>query len=114
VIAGVLMWRTPKLGLAGLAGALVVLAVFGPAVHPWYLTWCLPPAAVVLAGRRAPWAMVIAVVVAASSRPMGGGLVKNLGYFSVPALIVLVVLAVVGWRWWGSRRPATQPSSSST
>jgi hypothetical protein len=58
--------------------------------------------------------MVIAVVVAASSRPMGGGLVKNLGYFSVPALIVLVVLAVVGWRWWGSRRPATQPSSSST
>jgi predicted negative regulator of RcsB-dependent stress response len=45
---------------------------------------------------------------------MGGGLVKNLGYFSVPALIVLVVLAVVGWRWWGRRSPATQPSSSST
>src|SRR5205823_11144616 len=32
-IAAVLMWRTPRLGLAGLAGALLALAVMGPAVH---------------------------------------------------------------------------------
>ena len=58
-IAGVLMWRTPRLGLAGLAGALAALAVLGPSVHPWYLTWALPPAAVVLAGRRAVWPLVV-------------------------------------------------------
>ena len=114
VIAGVLLWRTPKLGLAGLAGALLVLAVMGPAVHPWYLTWCLPPAAVVLAGRRADWAMVVAVVAAASTRPMGGGLVRNLGYFPLPMLLVLVAGAVAAW-WFsrGSdrRRTAAPPSA---
>jgi hypothetical protein len=104
VIAGVLLWRTPKLGLAGLAGALFVLAVLGPAVHPWYLTWCLPAAAVVLAGRKAVAATVVCVVAAASSRPMGGGLVRNLGNFPVPTSIGLVVLAVVLWRWWAVRR----------
>jgi hypothetical protein len=103
-IVGVLLWRTPKLGLAGLAGALFVLAVLGPAVHPWYLTWCLPAASVVLAGRKAIGAMVVAVVAAASSRPMGGGLVRNLGNFPVAALLGLVVVAVVSWRWWTARR----------
>jgi hypothetical protein len=114
VIAGVLLWRTPKLGLAGLAGALLVLAVFGPAVHPWYLAWCLPPAAVVLAGRKATWAMAIAIVAAASTRPMGGGLVRNLGYFPLPMLLVLVAAAAVGWRLSrgsGRRRTATLPSA---
>ena len=70
-IGGVLLWRSPKLGLAGLAGALLVLGVLGPAVHPWYVAWCLPPAAVVLAGRPARWAMAIAIVAAASTRPDG-------------------------------------------
>jgi alpha-1,6-mannosyltransferase len=99
-VAGVLLWRTPKLALAGLAGALLVLAVMGPAVHPWYVAWCLPPAAVVLAGRRVPWAMAFAVVAAASTRPMGGGIVKNLGYFSLPTLLAMIVVALVAWRWW--------------
>lgn len=31
--------RSPRLGLAALSSALIVLAVFGPAVQPWYLTW---------------------------------------------------------------------------
>ncbi len=112
-VAGVLMWRTPKLGLAGLAGALLALAVLSPAVHPWYLAWCLPFAAVVLAGRRAPWAMAIAVVAAASTRPMGGGLVRNLGYFPLPMLLVFAIGAVAAWRFSrGSarRRTAALPS----
>jgi hypothetical protein len=117
VIAGVLLWRTPKLGLAGLAGALMALAVLGPAVHPWYLTWCLPPAAVLLAGRKAVPAMALAIVAAASARPMGGGLVRNLGNFPVATLIVLAVVGVVGWRWWvgrrSDRRPAGQPATRS-
>jgi hypothetical protein len=112
-VAGVLLWRTPKLGLAGLAGALVVLSVLGPAVHPWYLAWCLPPAAVALAGRPARGAMAIAIVAAASTRPMGGGLVGNLGYYPVPML--LVVAAIVAGGWWlirgsGRRRTAAPPS----
>jgi hypothetical protein len=112
-VVGVLVWRTPKLGLAGLAGALVVLSVLGPAVHPWYLAWCLPPAAVALAGRPARGAMAIAIVAAASTRPMGGGLVRNLGYYPVPML--LVVAAIVADGWWlirgsGRRRTAAPPS----
>jgi hypothetical protein len=98
VLAGVLLWRTPRLKLVGLAGALLVLAALGPAVHPWYLTWCLPFAAVVLAGRRATWAMVVAIVAAASTRPFGGGLTRNLGGFgwwSVAGLVVVIVIAVV-------------------
>jgi hypothetical protein len=112
-VAGVLLWRTPKLGLAGLAGALLVLGVLGPAVHPWYVAWCLPPAAVVLAGRPARWAMAIAVVAAASSRPMGGGLVRNLGYFPVPVILAVAALAAGGWwltRGSGRRRTAAPPS----
>jgi hypothetical protein len=102
-LAAVLMWRTPRLGLAGLAGALVALAVLGPAVHPWYLTWALPPAAVVLAGRRVAWPLVVGIVAAASTRPMGGGLVKNLGYFPLPTLIGLLVISVVAVRWFSRR-----------
>jgi hypothetical protein len=112
-VAAVLLWRAPKLGLAGLAGALVAVAVLGPAVHPWYLTWCLPPAAVVLAGRPARWAMAIAIVAAASSRPMGGGLVRNLGYFPVPVLIALAAVAAGAWwltRGSGRRRRGAPPS----
>ncbi len=111
-IAGILLWRSPRLGLAALAGALLAVGVLGPAVHPWYLTWCLAPAAVVLAGRPARWAMAIAVVATASTRPMGGGLVRNLGYFPVP---VILVLLAGGGAWWltrgsGRRRTAAPPS----
>jgi alpha-1,6-mannosyltransferase len=102
-VAGVLLWRTPRLGLAGLAGALVVFAVLGPSVHPWYLTWALAPAAVVLAGRRVQWPLAVGVLVAASTRPMGGGLVRNLGYYSLPTLVVLVVAAVVLGKWVSQR-----------
>jgi hypothetical protein len=102
-VAGVLMWRTPRLGLAGLAGALAALAVFGPSVHAWYLAWALPPAAVVLSGRRVVWPLVVGVVAAASTRPMGGGLVKNLGFYSLPTLIGLLVVAVVAARWFSLR-----------
>ena len=98
-IAGVLMWRTPRLGLAGLAGALAALALLGPSVHAWYLAWALPPAAVVLAGRRVVWPLVVGIVAAASTRPMGGGLVKNLGFYSLPTFIGLVVVAAVAARW---------------
>jgi hypothetical protein len=112
VIAGVLLWRSPKLGLAALAGALLAVGVLGPAVHPWYLAWCLPPAAVVLAGRPSRWAMAIAIVAAASTRPMGGGLVRNVGYFPVP---VILVLAAASGAWWltrgsGRRRTGAPPS----
>jgi alpha-1,6-mannosyltransferase len=103
VIAGVLMWRTPRLGLVGLAGALAALAVLGPSVHAWYLTWALPPAAVVLAGRRVVWPLVVGIVAAASTRPMGGGLMRNLGYYSLPTLIGLLVVAVVAAGWFSLR-----------
>jgi hypothetical protein len=98
VLAAVLFWRTPWLTMAGLAGALLVLALLGPAVHPWYLAWCLPFAAVVLAGRPATWAMVVAIVAAASTRPFGGGLTGNLGGFgwwSVAGLAVVVGIGAV-------------------
>jgi alpha-1,6-mannosyltransferase len=108
-VAGVLMWRTPRLGLVGLAGALAVLAVLGPSVHPWYLTWALPPAAVVLAGRRVVWPLVVGIVAAASTRPMGGGLVRNLGYFSLPTLIGLIVVTIVA-AWWFTPRSGRRTS----
>jgi hypothetical protein len=112
-IAGVLLWRSPKLGLTALAGALLAVGVLGPAVHPWYLAWCLPAAAVVLAGRPSRWAMAIAIAAAASTRPMGGGLVRNVGYFPVP--VILVLGAAAGGAWWfsrgsGRRRTAAPPS----
>jgi hypothetical protein len=109
-IGGVLLWRSPKLGLAGLAGALLLVGALGPAVHPWYLAWCLPPAAVVLAGRPVRWAMAIAVVAAFSTRPMGGGLVRNLGYFPVPMLLGLAALA--GGAWWLTRGPARRRTAA--
>jgi hypothetical protein len=61
-IAAAILFFTPTLGLAGLATALAVVALLGPAVQPWYLTWCLA-AAVALAGRRISVAMVAAAVV---------------------------------------------------
>jgi alpha-1,6-mannosyltransferase len=112
-VAGVVLWRSPKLGLAALAVALLAVGVLGPAVHPWYLAWCLPAAAVVLAGRPARWAMAIAIVAAASTRPMGGGIVRNLGYFPVPMILVLAALGAGGWwltRGSGRRRTEAPPS----
>src|SRR5262249_56851824 len=72
VVAGVLMWRTPRLGLVGLAGALAALAVLGPSVPAWYLTWALPPAAVLPGGRRLVWPPLGGVVRPSRTRPLGG------------------------------------------
>jgi hypothetical protein len=55
--------------------------------------------------------MALAIVAAAGTRPMGGGLVRNLGNFPVPTLIVLVVVAVAAWRWWLARRGPDRTST---
>ena len=81
-----------------------MVALLGPAVQPWYLTWCLAPAAVALAGRRIWWPMVAAAVVVLAD---GTNLALR------PARLGLVtVVAIVGaaaWVWW-SRRPTPEPA----
>jgi hypothetical protein len=51
-------------------------------------------------------------VAAASTQPKGGGLVRNLGSFHLPALIGLVLAlaaaALYARRRWGRGQPATR------
>jgi hypothetical protein len=97
-VAAVLLWRTPVLGLAGLGGALFVLALLGPSVHAWYFAWALPVLAVAWAGSTAPALVVGSILLAASTRPDGGGLLRNLGFYPWLLLPVLAVVAVAVWR----------------
>lgn len=97
-IASVLLWRTPRLGLAGLGGALLVLAVAGASLHPWYFVWALPVLAVVVAGGRAIAFVAVSIGVAASARPEGGGLLSNLGFY--PAVVLPLAFLAGGALWW--------------
>jgi alpha-1,6-mannosyltransferase len=102
-IVGALVFFAPTLGLASLAWALAALTLLGPAVAPWYFPWVLPAAAVVLAGRRVWWPMVVAAVATLAD---GANLALR------PARLVFVAMALtlcaVVWRWWSGRavRPA--------
>jgi alpha-1,6-mannosyltransferase len=104
VIAAVLLFFAPSLGPAGLAGALVVVALCAPNVQVWYFTWGLAPAAVALAGRRVWWPMVVVAIVLLAEG-------ANLGLR--PARLVLVtaglVAGIAAWVWW-SRRPTARPA----
>ena len=103
-IAAVLLWRTPVLGLVGLGGALFVLAVLGPSVHAWYFVWAMPVLAVAWAGTRARAFVVGTIVLAASTRPEGGGLLRNVGFYP---WFLLPALAAVGAAWWWMTRGRT-------
>jgi hypothetical protein len=103
-IAAAIMFFTPTLGPAGLAAALAIVAVFGPAVAPWYLTWGLAPAAVALAGRRVWWPMVAAAVAVLAEGTNLGLRPARLGLVTVA-----VVVGIAAWVWW-SRRPAPDPA----
>jgi hypothetical protein len=107
-IAAVLLWRTPKLGLVGLGAALAVVAVTGVSVHPWYLVWALPVLAVVVAGTSAPWFVGAAIAIAASARPEGGGLLRNLGFYPW-AFVLAGVAAVIAFLWWRRSRAPDAP-----
>jgi hypothetical protein len=62
----------------------------------------LPLLAVAWAGTRATWFTAVAIVAAASTRPQGGGLTRNLG-FSPLAVAGLVVAGGLAWWWWSRR-----------
>jgi len=104
-IAAVLLWRTPKLGLAGLGGALLVLAGTSASVHPWYFTWSLPVLAVVVAGQRATAFVVGCIALTVTARPDGGGIARNLGF--QPLVVLAVALLAAGAWWWRQQRLAT-------
>jgi hypothetical protein len=107
-LAAVLLWRTPTLGLAGLGGALFVLALLGPSVHAWYFVWALPVLAVAWAGTRARAFVVGGIVLAASTRPGGGGLSRNLGFYPWYLLPVLAAAGALWW-WWTAGGPTLSP-----
>lgn len=110
-IASVLLWRTPRLGLAGLGGALLVLAVAGASLHPWYFVWALPILAIVVAGSRATTFVAVSIGVAASTRPEGGGLLSNLGFYPAIMLPLAALAGCMLW-WWFSPGSAQRRSAA--
>ena len=56
IAGGVILLLGMRYGVALAPGlALLVLGLFGPIVHPWYLLWGLPLVGVALAGKPALW-----------------------------------------------------------
>lgn len=90
VVATVLLWRSPRLGLDAVGWALLAVALLGPAVHPWYLVWGLPLLALRHQGRAEPWLLAAAVVATVAARPGGGGAWPNLA--SQPWRIIVVIV----------------------
>jgi hypothetical protein len=132
----ILLWRatsgTTRQAMHGVGWALVVLALTGPSVYPWYLTWGLFAAAVGSGprGRLALVALSSATCVAAALGPGGvvfvawAGILGAVLWFTVrtggrvlprwgaaPPRTDLLPVAASGARQWsgGSRRTDVSP-----
>ncbi len=103
-LAVVLLARTPRLGLVGLGGALAVLAILGVSVHAWYFAWALPVLAVAWAGTAASLLVWGSILTAATTRPDGGGLTRNVGFY--PPVVLALVAAGIATCWILRRRAA--------
>lgn len=123
--------RTGDRGAAVRAVALVTtaLAVLGPAVHPWYLLWCLPFLAACRWGPTADAALRDVLLVLGIIAPLDSSLrgepseilaVVGLGVvtalrlrFATPGAVRRDAPSAAPGRWWRRARPAS-PSPSET
>ncbi len=97
-LAAWLLWRaaagTPRQAMATVGLALLVLALSGPALYPWYLTWGLFAVAAA-GGLRARWA----VVAVSAYLGLAGSLTEGL---TVQLVAGACALALVGGALWAS------------
>ena len=100
-VAAWLVLRSPRLGLRALAVGLLVVAVLGAGVQPWYLLWSMPLFITLEAGRRARWLVVAIGVASVCTHPGGGGFFPNPGGWPI---LTLGLLIAGGWAAWGRRR----------
>ena len=113
-----LLLRSPKTGLVrGLGLTLLVLAILGPILWAWYLTWGLVVLAVVATGRLRRWVIVLSVagafigVAAVSGMTkvvLDAGVLDDLLLMLSLAAATLVPTLRIGWR-----RSACSPSFAS-
>ncbi|SDF70984.1 polyprenol phosphomannose-dependent alpha 1,6 mannosyltransferase MptB [Klenkia brasiliensis] len=97
-LAAWLLWRaaagTPRQAMATVGLALLVLALSGPALYPWYLTWGLFAVAAA-GGLRARWA----VVALSTYLGLAGSLTEGL---TVQLVAGACALALAGGALWAS------------
>jgi hypothetical protein len=93
------LWPIRRDGVRTLGTALLVVALLGPAAHPWYLLWALP----FFALSRVPedgYVGLCAVAVAVNNAS-GGGLIQNK---TVNSVVVIVAAPALWWALTQSRR----------
>jgi hypothetical protein len=111
VAAGVLVWRSPRLGVRALGFALLLVGLLGPAVHPWYAVWGFVVLAATEAGRPAWWLTVGAAVVSAMTKSSGGGALPNLGGSPPLSLAAFVLAAATATLLYHRHRPISATGS---
>ncbi|MDY7105842.1 MAG: polyprenol phosphomannose-dependent alpha 1,6 mannosyltransferase MptB [Actinomycetota bacterium] len=94
VVVAALLFHTNRRRQPGALGAaLLVVALLGPVTQPWYLTWGLVLSAAALGGRHGRWFVVLSIVMAFATLPIGPGL--GLELRPVAAVVPFAVLALV-------------------
>ena len=107
----ILLYRTRFENLVRQLGLLLVgIAIGGPAAWPWYFTWGLALLACWPTVQPSQW-IPIAVVLSAFIIAPTGQLDLTLSLSPYILVLYLVLLAVVGHRWWSRR--GTLPRSRS-
>ena len=95
ISVGWLLTQSRTRGLAALTTAMLVLALFGPAVQPWYLTWGLVIGAVASAGRAGYTHTLFSVIALFTVLPAGPDLGVVLIRLGSPIGLVLVGCALL-------------------
>jgi alpha-1,6-mannosyltransferase len=103
-----LLARSHRLGVAALASALLLAALLGPTVQPWYVAWGLALAAAHAAGRDGQAFTALSIGACFVTFPMGpdaGALLARSSPGSVAGAVLLLLPFALPWR---PHRPIAQ------
>jgi alpha-1,6-mannosyltransferase len=108
--ATVLVTRSHRLGVRAPALALLALAVLGPAVQPWYLTWGLVLMAAAVAGDACRLLVGVSAVLVFLTLPGGPLLGQHLATTPLPTIVLNGVCLVPLAFWPRFSQPEGSPA----